>query len=93
MKADNREVKRNSLTEADISTAFHWPVSIHKQPAFDSKSKLSVTLPITEEFADKILSLPMNAHMKLDQVDGVSDKLREISLYKANFVFEERFAS
>ena len=58
-----------------IDTAIHYPVPIHKQPAY-KKQFGNISLPITEEFCKEILSLPINAFMTDQEVSYVIKKIQ-----------------
>ena len=61
---DNRENVQTGLNEKNIPTAVHYPVPLHKQPAFQNND---CNVPIAETTSEKVLSLPM--HPLLDEAD------------------------
>ena len=52
----NRDEIREKLKAAGIETGIHYPIPLHKQPAYSSNNK--ITLPITESIANELVSLP-----------------------------------
>jgi dTDP-4-amino-4,6-dideoxygalactose transaminase len=42
-----------------IATGIHYPIPIHLQPAYEELGYTRGAFPITEEYTEKILSLPM----------------------------------
>lgn len=62
------------LKEQGIITGIHYPVPVHKQPCMESGD---VRLPVTEEFVDQILSLPMHPKLKNEQIEYVVEKIQE----------------
>jgi dTDP-4-amino-4,6-dideoxygalactose transaminase len=56
VRVTDREALQKKLSDAGISTALHYPVPLHLQNAYNSKSS---SFPITEKAAAEILSLPM----------------------------------
>ena len=65
---DRDEVQRR-LKEKGIPTMIHYPIPPHRQPAYVEWHGLS--LPITEEIHDTILSLPISPVMTDDEVTAV----------------------
>lgn len=60
-----------------ISTAVHYPVPVHLQPAYAGRTPLGRRgCPVTEELASQIMSLPMFPELADDQVARVCDALR-----------------
>jgi len=72
--ADRDEV-RSELAEVGIATGVHYPVACHLQPAFAPYRR--VDLPVAEQAAAEVLSLPMFPHMSEEQVKAVSVRLGE----------------
>lgn len=73
VRVSNREAVRGKLNSAGIGSAIHYPVPIHKQPAYSSYANLS--LPQTEQAAGEILSLPMHPLLTAQQVEQVAAAL------------------
>jgi len=75
--AARRDALRTKLTEAGVGTLIHYPVPIHKQPAYAGRVPLGVGgLPRTEAAALGIISLPMFPQLADTQVDAVIDALK-----------------
>jgi len=55
-----------------IETGIHYPVPVHRQPYLMS----DVHLPITEQYVDEILSLPMHPQLSDEEVDYVASEVR-----------------
>ena len=55
---ENRDKVTLTLTEAGIPFAVHYPIPIHKQPAFLGTSVEHVSLPVSERLSRHVLSLP-----------------------------------
>ncbi len=72
----NRDSLSKYLKDNSISTAIHYPVPVHLQPAY--KGRIAVGdggLATTERVYQEILSLPMYPQMKDLQVERVADAL------------------
>jgi UDP-2-acetamido-2-deoxy-ribo-hexuluronate aminotransferase len=60
---------RSHLANRGVATAIHYPVPIHRQPAYAVHAQRS--LPHTEQAVGEILSLPMHPLMTPAQVEQV----------------------
>ena len=69
-----RNKLRNFLKKNRVDTAIHYPIPIHKQNAYKKKFK-NIYLPMTEKFSKEILSLPINPHMTMKEVNYVIKKV------------------
>lgn len=74
IEANNRDKLKEFLAENDIECGIHYPIPIHKQ---DCYKDYSISLPIAEEKAKRILSLPMHSSLQPDEIDYVCDKIKE----------------
>jgi len=63
------------LGDAGIATGIHYPIPVHLQPAFADLGYRPGSLPVSEGLAESVLSLPMYAELRPDQVDAVSARL------------------
>ena len=79
VRVKNRREFQNYLNSLGISTLIHYPTAIHKQKAYTEYNNYS--LPIAEEMADEVVSLPMFYGMTDEQIDYVIDSINE---YKRN---------
>ena len=59
---DDRAKLQDSFAKNEIPTAVHYPLPLNKQPAV---LDTSVNVPIGDELADKVLSLPIHAYMDM----------------------------
>lgn len=59
IQVENREQLQAHLAEAGIATGIHYPIPIHLQPAYAELGHKPGDFPITEQLAQRILSLPM----------------------------------
>lgn len=73
-----RHPRRDGLAEAlrerGIGTLIHYPIPMHLQPAFGSADE---SLPVVEEAAGQILSLPLYPEMTDAQLRVVIDAVRD----------------
>ncbi|TEA77872.1 DegT/DnrJ/EryC1/StrS family aminotransferase [Allopusillimonas ginsengisoli] len=61
LQVDNRDQVQARLKEADIPTAVHYPIPLNKQPAV---ADADVRLPIGDQVAERIISIPMHPYIK-----------------------------
>ena len=73
---DIRESLAKSLKEQGIETGVHYPVPNHRQPAIQSLYGDLPALPRTEDFVQRILSLPMFPSLTREQVRRVCGAIR-----------------
>ena len=73
---DTREGLAKALKEQGIETGVHYPVPNHLQPAITDLYGPPPSLPRTEEYVKKILSLPMFPSLAEDQVVRVAGAIK-----------------
>lgn len=71
VESDDRDALRSHLAAHGIATAVHYPVPIHETPAYANAAKSS--LPVVEELARRILSLPLHPAMMDAEIDQVAE--------------------
>ena len=72
---NNRDKIIKHLDANKIGTAIHYPTPIHKQPLY---SNYNYCLPVSEKFANKILSLPSYPGLKDDEIKFVAEKVSDV---------------
>lgn len=63
VRVENREHVQEVLKEAGIPTAVHYPIPLNIQPAVSDEA---ACLPVGDEMAEKVMSLPMHPYMSAD---------------------------
>jgi UDP-2-acetamido-2-deoxy-ribo-hexuluronate aminotransferase len=63
IRVSNRETLQENLKQANIPTAVHYPIPLNKQPAVADARAI---LPVGDEVAKKVMSLPMHPHLSLE---------------------------
>lgn len=71
-----RDAVAEQLRAHGIHTLVHYPVPIHRQPAYRDRNFTAGSLARTEEAAGQVLSLPMYPQLTREAVDQVSERLR-----------------
>ena len=72
IRVGQRDRLASYLKGKGIETGIHYPVPVHRQPCLRS----DVHLPITEQYVDEVLSLPMHPQLSDEHVDYVASEVR-----------------
>lgn len=64
VRVQNREAVQAKLKESGIPTAVHYPIPLNQQPMFDYLKQGDGSVPIAEKVAKEVMSLPMSAWVK-----------------------------
>lgn len=72
IRTRQRDSLLKHLQAAGIGAGIHYPIPLHRQPAYRAYS-VGLSLPATEEAADAILSLPLFPEMSKDQLRYVAE--------------------
>jgi len=77
VRAKHRDRLADRLKQRGISVIVHYPVPIHRQPAFEKLATSRYELPETERAADEVLSLPIFPQITRREQDQVVEALRD----------------
>ncbi|MGA3401458.1 MAG: DegT/DnrJ/EryC1/StrS aminotransferase family protein [Acetobacteraceae bacterium] len=72
--AAERELVQASLKTAGVPTAIYYPRPLHRQPAYRDQHD-GVTLPVSEDLAERILALPIHPDLTAADVAHICDSL------------------
>ena len=72
IRVDRRDALRAYLAEGGISCGIHYPVPIHLQKAYSSLGCRKGDFPVTERYAEQILSLPMYPELTPEMIEYVA---------------------
>ncbi|MGI9347544.1 MAG: DegT/DnrJ/EryC1/StrS family aminotransferase [Gammaproteobacteria bacterium] len=59
------------LRQAGIGTLIHYPIPPHRQKAFSDTSLATLSLPLSEQLANEVLSLPLSPALSDDEAKQV----------------------
>ena len=80
VRVDRRELLQEKLKTAGVPTAVHYPIPLNKQPAVQD---LSISLPVGDEMASQVMSLPMSPMLtsaqQVEVVQALTTALDELS--------------
>lgn len=74
IQVDNRDEVQAKLKEQGIPTAVHYPIPLNKQPAVADSN---VILPVGDEVAQKVMSLPMHPYLTQVEQENIVKALIE----------------
>jgi dTDP-4-amino-4,6-dideoxygalactose transaminase len=72
-----RDALMAALRERGIGTLVHYPIPLHRQPAFASRGGAPGALPLVEKAAGEILSLPLYPELTDGQAEAVVAAVRD----------------
>jgi dTDP-4-amino-4,6-dideoxygalactose transaminase len=81
LESNHRESFQAYMKKSGIGTAVHYPVAIHKQPAYRDRIRGCNRLQQTDELYEKIVSLPMYPELTNHQVDRICAAIKN---YESN---------
>jgi dTDP-4-amino-4,6-dideoxygalactose transaminase len=76
VRLENREGLQQYMQEAGVATGLHYPVPLHLQPAYQELGYKRGDFPITEAYAETILSLPIFPELDDEKVTYVVELIR-----------------
>src|SRR5437773_1727871 len=77
IRTEQRDQLKDHLVSKGINASIHNPVPIHLQPAYQDLAHKRGDFPVTEAYAEKILSLPMYAELTGRQIEFVAQTISE----------------
>jgi dTDP-4-amino-4,6-dideoxygalactose transaminase len=77
IRAEQRDALKEHLAGKGIHAGIHYPIPIHLQPAYQDLGHRRGDFPVTEAYADRILSLPMYAELTSGQIEQVCSAIAE----------------
>lgn len=75
IRVKNRDAVQNKLKDLGIPTAVHYPIPLNKQPAV---ADASVSMPVGDNAAEEVMSLPMHPYLTVDQIQKIVNALATI---------------
>lgn len=75
VRIKNRDGLQNILKTKGISTGIHYPLPLHLQPAYSYLGCKEGEIPMTERVSKEILSLPMYAELKEEDITYICEAM------------------
>lgn len=79
IRVANRDEVRRHLQAAGIQTGVHYLKALPFVAAYERLGHRPQDFPVAHRYQDEILSLPMHGDLTADQIDLVSEKVREVA--------------
>ncbi|MFO7664760.1 MAG: DegT/DnrJ/EryC1/StrS family aminotransferase [Chloroflexota bacterium] len=83
IRAHNRDVLMEQLKALGIATGLHYPIPIHLQPAYAELGYKRGDFPVTEAYAEMIVSLPIFPELDDGKVAYVVEGIRDFLQHQA----------
>jgi dTDP-4-amino-4,6-dideoxygalactose transaminase len=77
IRSQKRDAVLAHLKQKGIGAAIHYPVPLHRQPAYLKRGYGQLCLPKTEAAATEVLSLPMYPELSTEQINYVVEAVKE----------------
>lgn len=79
IEVDGRDAFIESMKERGIPTAVHYPVPLNLQPAFSFLEQPAGSFPISEQAAERVVSLPMHPYLLPEDQSRIVRELQLIA--------------
>ncbi len=66
------------MAKRGIGCGIHYPIPVHRQPAYAAHAVSRASLPITERWAEEVVSLPMYPELQESQVAAAAQALKSV---------------
>jgi dTDP-4-amino-4,6-dideoxygalactose transaminase len=76
VQVENRDQLKQQLNEVGIGAAIHYPKPLHLQKAYEFLGLKKGSFPISEQAAERVLSLPNYPEMTEEMLQFVVEKVR-----------------
>lgn len=77
IRTSDRERLQAGCKAANVPSMVFYPVPMHLQPAYSAYGAGEGSLPVSEQVAQEVVSLPMNPYLSDAQVDTVCTAVRD----------------
>lgn len=75
VEVDDRDAVRSRMEARGVRTGVHYPLPLHLTSLFKDSERAAHGLPVAEQAAHRILSLPMYPHISYEIQERVADAL------------------
>lgn len=76
IRVEDRDGLRAYLQDRGVATGIHYPIPIHLQPSYRALGYKKGRFPVTERYAEQVLSLPMYAELTPASIEYVAKAIR-----------------
>jgi len=71
VKTDKRDAVVAALKDAGVPTAIHYPIPVHKQPAYRSLCRIVGEPNVSDRLSQQVLSLPMHPYLDVETMQTI----------------------
>ena len=86
VRVSHRDAFKEYLSSRGINCGIHYPVPVHLQPAYHDLGYKKGDFPVTEDYAQRIISLPMYAELTSELIVRVAEAACEFADLKRSSV-------
>jgi dTDP-4-amino-4,6-dideoxygalactose transaminase len=79
VRCEDRDLLRAHLTARGIASAVHYPVAVHRTEAYAHLGYEQGSLPVAEEMAEQVCSLPIFPGMDDTQISAIAAAVAEVT--------------
>ena len=79
IRTSRRQEMLEHLKAKGIGAGIHYPIPLHRQPAYLKQGYGDLSLPITEQVAREVISLPMYPELTGEQIAYVANAVKEVA--------------
>lgn len=76
IQLEERDGVQQELKDNNIPTAIHYPIPLNAQPAVENQS---VDLPVGDQLAKRVLSLPMHPYLSQEGQSRIADIIQSVT--------------
>lgn len=80
VRSGQRETLQQTLTASGIGHLIHYPIPPHLQKAYQKLGLKKGSLPVAEQYANEVLSLPMGPQLDANHLQPVLEVLNQFNL-------------
>jgi len=82
IQVDDRDGLQDHLNSKGVASGLHYPLPLHLQKAYDHLGYKKGDFPVSENIADRLLSLPMFPELTRDQIEYVVESIKEFIFHQ-----------
>lgn len=79
VKVEERDRFIAYLQEKGIGYGIHYPLPVYRQPIYEKMGYGGVSLPVTEELTEKVVSLPVHPDLSKEDLETIVEVVRSFS--------------
>lgn len=79
IRSSRRDELLAALAGAGVSAGIHYPIPLHRQPAYIRLGYDDCRLPATESAATEVLSLPIFPELSMSQIEYIADHVQKFA--------------